>query len=139
MGEEGISFKVGDDLKFWVLEQKKEKPYTEEGLSEKTNTELIEITEKLELKVPEKATKPTLIKLILSKYEAHAWIFQDEKGAIIKLKELMLEEDIDASDLTSIEKIGQKYNLQEVQIAEAKYNMRAVSWLKVFLLDLAHK
>lgn len=135
MSEEGISFTVNDDLKFWILEQKKERPYTEETLSEREDIELKELAADLDLEVSEKAKKPTIISLILSKHEAKAWVFKDEKIAIAKLNELMLEENIDASDLTSIEKIGQKYNLQEVQIASEKYNMRPVSWLKVFLLS----
>lgn len=135
MSVEGISFKVNDDLKFWILEQKKERPYNEKELSERKDHELKELAADLNLEVPEKAKKTTIIKLILSKHEANAWVFKDEKSAITKLKELMLEEDMDASDLTSIEKIGQKYNLQEVQIASEKYNMRSVSWLKVFLLS----
>lgn len=72
-------------------------------------------------------------------YKANAWVFTRERDAIIKLKELMSQEEVDPSDLESIEKMGRKYNLQEVQIAREKYNMRAVSWLKVFLLSSAQK
>lgn len=104
MSKEGESFKVGKDLKFWILEQR-----ADEG----------------EAKGQE--------------YKANAWVFAQERDAIIKLKELMSKEDVEPSDLESIEKMGRKYNLQEVQIAKEKYNMRAVSWLKVFLLSTAQK
>lgn len=109
MSKEGASFKVRDDLKFWILEQRTK----EEG--EKT-----------------KGAKE-------EEYKANAWVFEKERDAIIKLKELMTQEDVDPSNLQSIEKMGKKYNLQEVQIAREKYNMRAVSWLKVFLLSSAKK
>ena len=72
-------------------------------------------------------------------YKARAWVFQKERDAIMKLKDLMAEEEIDPSNLDSIERMSRKYNLQEVEIAEKKYNMRAVSWLKVFLLSSAQK
>lgn len=104
MSKEGESFKVSDDLKFWILEQREE----------------------------EKEAKG-------EEYKANAWVFAKERDAIIKLKELMTKEKVDPSNLESIEKMGRKYNLQEVQIAKEKYNMRAVSWLKVFLLSSAQK
>lgn len=104
MSKKGESFKVGDDLKFWILEQRAD---VQEAKGEG--------------------------------YKATAWVFLNERDAIIKLKELMTEEKVDPSDLESIEKMGRKYNLQEVQIAREKYNMRAVSWLKVFLLSSAQK
>ena len=103
MSKKEESFKVGDVLKFWILEQR-----------------------------AEEETKG-------NEYTAKAWVFAKERDAIIKLKELMTQEEINPSDLESIEKMGKKYNLQEVQITQEKYNMRAVSWLKVFLLSSAQK
>lgn len=72
-------------------------------------------------------------------YSVNAWVFGEEKDAILKLKELITQESVDFSELSEIEKLGTKYNLQEVEIARDKYNMKAVSWLKVALLGFSAK
>lgn len=72
-------------------------------------------------------------------YKVNAWVFNDEQDAIIKFRELVKQEKIDLSKIDEIEKIGEKYNLQEVEIARDKYNMKAISWLKVALLGFAEK
>jgi len=70
-------------------------------------------------------------------YKVNAWVFNNEEDAIKKLRELISQEKIDFNKLDDIEKVGAKYNLQEVEIAREKYNMRAISWLKVALLGFA--
>jgi hypothetical protein len=61
-------------------------------------------------------------------YKVYAWVFNNEKDAIAKLGELFRQEKI---DFAKLDEVGGKYNLQEVEIAREKYNMKAVSWLKV--------
>jgi hypothetical protein len=90
--------------KFWILEQRSEE---EEVKARKRGEE---------------------------EYKVNAWVFNNEQDAIKKLRELISKEKIDFGKLDEIERIGSKYNLQEVEIAREKYNMRAVSWLKVALL-----
>ena len=110
MSEEKISFKI-EKNKFWILEQRLEK---EE-----------------EAKTRERGEK--------EEYRVNAWVFNNEQEAIEKLRNLISQEKIDFDKLEEIEKIGTKYNLQEVEIARDKYNMRAISWLKVALLGFARK
>ena len=110
MSEERISFKVKNN-KFWILEQKME--------------------EEMGTKVKGRGEE--------EEYKANAWVFNNEEDAIKKLRELIKEEKIDFNKLDDIEKVGAKYNLQEVEIAREKYNMRAISWLKVALLGFAQK
>jgi len=111
MEEEKTSFKVKAN-KFWILEQRLE-------------DESIEMIKGRGAQI---------------EYKVNAWVFNNEMDAIIKLKDLLTEENIDFSKLDeSIEIISRKYNLQEVEIARDKYNMKAISWLKVALLGLATK
>lgn len=72
-------------------------------------------------------------------YKVNAWVFDNERDAILKLKGLITEENVDFDKLDEIEKLGAKYNLQEVEIVKDKYNMKAVSWLKVALLSFSEK
>lgn len=72
-------------------------------------------------------------------YKVNAWVFGNEQDAILKLKELITQESTDFAKLDEIEKLGTKYNLQEVEIAPDKYNMKAVSWLKVAMLGFSAK
>lgn len=69
--------------------------------------------------------------------KVEAWVFNNEVDAIKKLKELITQEG--KIDLDNIEEMGEKFNLQEVEIAPEKYNMKAISWLKVALLGFAEK
>lgn len=68
-------------------------------------------------------------------FAVDAWVFQEEETAISHLRELITEEDIDTENLDdeTIEELGNKYNLQHVEIAEEQYNVRAESWLKIAL------
>jgi len=69
----------------------------------------------------------------------NAWVFNNEQDAIKKMKELITPE-VDFKSLDKVaEKLGEKYNLQEIEIAKDKYNMKAISWLKVALLGFAEK
>jgi len=95
--------------KFWILEQRLE----EEAKSTKRGKE--------------------------EEYKVNAWVFSNDEDAIKKLRELISQEKIDFNKIEEIERIGVKYNLQEVEIAKEKYNMRAISWLKVALLGFARK
>lgn len=61
-------------------------------------------------------------------YNVTAWVFNNEEDAIKKLGELFKQEEI---DFDKLDEISEKYNLQEVEIARDKYNMKAISWLKV--------
>lgn len=72
-------------------------------------------------------------------YKVNAWVFDNERDAILRLKILIAQENIDFDKLDQIEKLGTKYNLQEVEIVRDKYNMKAVSWLKVALLGFSEK
>ena len=73
--------------------------------------------------------------------EIHSWVFQDEKEAIMKLNDLIAKEDVDLEkDLdNSIEFLSSKYNLQEVEIKKDKYNMKAISWLKIAFVGMAKR
>lgn len=69
-----------------------------------------------------------------------AWVFDNESDAILKMKDLLSKENLDFNKLDELtESIGKKYNLQEVEIAKDKYNMKAISWLKVALLGFSQK
>jgi hypothetical protein len=50
------------------------------------------------------------------------------------MKNLLAQEQLDFSKLDDMaESISRRYNLQEVEITRDKYNMKAISWLKVAL------
>ena len=70
-----------------------------------------------------------------------AWVYQDERDAIEKINELMADENLDLDenldDITDY--LSFRYNLQEIEITEDKYNMKAISWLKIALIGLANK
>lgn len=61
-------------------------------------------------------------------YNVNAWVFNSEEDAIKKLGELFKGEEI---DFDKLDEMGEKYNLQEIEIVRDKYNMKAISWLKV--------
>lgn len=71
----------------------------------------------------------------------NAWVYQDEKEAILELNKLITKEDVDLENALddAIEFLSSKYNLQEVQIEKDKYNMKAISWLKIALVGMANK
>lgn len=71
----------------------------------------------------------------------NAWVYQNEKDAIMELNNLIAGEDVDLEKNLdeSIEYLSSKYNLQEVQIEKDKYNMKAISWLKIALIGMANK
>ena len=110
MSVEKMSFKVKNN-RFWILEQR--------------------LGEEEEPKTKKRGEE--------EEYRANAWVFNNEEDAIKKLRELISQEKIDFNKLDDIERVGAKYNLQEVEIAREKYNMRAISWLKVALLGFIQK
>jgi len=110
MSIEKMSFKIMNN-KFWILEHR--------------------LTEEEEIKTKKRGEE--------EEYNVNAWVFNNEEDAIKKLRELISQEKIDFSKLDDIERVGAKYNLQEVGIARDKYNMRAISWLKVALLGFMQK
>lgn len=59
----------------------------------------------------------------------------------MELNRLIAEEDVDLENALddAIEILSSKYNLQEVQIEKDKYNMKAISWLKIALVGIADK
>ncbi len=73
--------------------------------------------------------------------KVNAWVYQNEKDAIKELNELISDEDVDLENELdeSIEYLSSRYNLQEVQIEADKYNMKAISWLKIALVGMADK
>ena len=73
--------------------------------------------------------------------KVNAWVFQNEKDAILELNSFIVEEEVDLENKLdeSIEYLSSRYNLQEVQIEPEKYNMKAISWLKIALIGMADK
>lgn len=56
-----------------------------------------------------------------------AWVFMEQPDATQKIKELLSEEE-------DLEKVSpDKYNLQEIEIKEEKYNIKPLSWFKVMV------
>lgn len=56
-----------------------------------------------------------------------AWVFMEQPDATQKIKELLSEEE-------DLEKVSpDKYNLQEIEIKEEKYNIKPISWFKVMV------
>lgn len=78
-------------------------------------------------------------KIPKGKGQASAWVFNQEKSAVLKLRELLAKEDIDFDDPSIMEKIGKKYDLQEIEIGEKSFQIKSVSWFKVALLGFAKK
>ena len=76
-----------------------------------------------------------------SKIKIIAWVYQNEKDAIIELNKFIADEDVDLEESLdeSIEYLSSKYNLQEVQIEKDKYNMKSISWLKIAMVGIASK
>lgn len=70
-----------------------------------------------------------------------AWVYQNEKDAIMELNRLIADEDVNLEENLdeSITYLSSKYNLQEVQIEKEKYNMKSISWLKIALVGIAKK
>jgi len=122
--EEKAFFKVNNN-KFWILEQwsnrkdaSKSKKKEDDALKPKKTPIQQEDGKEKENKV-------------------NAWVFNNEIDAIKKLKELITQEG--KIDLDNIDEMGEKFNFQEVEITPDKYNMKAISWLKVALLGFAEK
>ncbi|HID42885.1 MAG TPA: hypothetical protein EYP30_03775 [Archaeoglobaceae archaeon] len=110
MGE-GDFFKV-EKNRFWILEKRSE-----------------EVEEK-----PKGKTKE-------DEFRGEVWVFRNENDAIAKFSELIREEiakeDIKLENIEEIaEKLGGRYNLQEVEVRSDKYNMKAMSWFKLFLSSI---
>ena len=53
------------------------------------------------------------------------WVFEEEEDATDKVCEILQEEG-DIENATP-----DKYNLQQVEIGEKKYNIKPISWFKV--------
>lgn len=122
--EEKAFFKVNNN-KFWILEQwsnrkdaSKSKKKEDDALKQK----------KTPLQQEDGKEKDNKV---------NAWVFNNEIDAIKKLKELITQEG--KIDLDNIDEMGEKFNFQEVEITPDKYNMKAISWLKVALLGFAEK
>jgi len=145
MNEKGVSFKLDKNLKFWMLEQKidKEKTYDKKELSGMEKDELMSIANSIEVELQnemdesdEKEYISNLIELIIKEqevYKANVWVYQDEREAVVNMKEIIESKYPEPRTLDDVDKIGKEFNLQEIQIVEAKINLKSVSWLKVFL------
>lgn len=145
MTEKDVSFKLDKNLKFWMLEQKieKAKTYDKKELSGMEKDELMSIAHGVEVELQkemneldEKEYKSNLIDLIIKEqevYKASVWVYQNEREAVVNMKEIIDSKYPEPRTLEDVEKIGKGFNLQEVQIVEDKINLKSVSWLKVFL------
>lgn len=145
MTEKDVSFKLDKNLKFWMLEQKieKAKTYDKKELSGMEKDELMSIAHGVEVELQkemneldEKEYKSNLIDLIIKEqevYKANVWVYQNEREAVVNMKEIIDSKYPEPRTLEDVEKIGKEFNLQEVQIVEDKINLKSVSWLKVFL------
>jgi len=69
--------------------------------------------------------------------EGKSWVFNTEKVAVLKLREMLSLEDINFEDPDVMEIIGKKYNLQEIEIGDKAFQVKPVSWFKVALLGFA--
>ena len=115
-----------------------------EWRKEKEQEDKIEVEEDEELEIEDEEDKEdeeVEVKEVEVKDNSIAWVYQDEKHAIKKINELMAAEELDLDgDLDGItDHLSSKYNLQEIEITEDKYNMKAISWLKIALIGLANK
>ena len=127
--EKKISFKVNNN-KFWILEQK---------IGEEEASKPVEEEKALKPKKGEQGLKPEKTKPEDEKKKAEAWVFNNESEAIMTLREQIASEKADFAKPEEFEKIGKKYNLQEVEITPEKYNIKGISWMKVALLGFAGK
>jgi len=128
-----------------MLEQKidKEKTYDKKELSGMEKDELMSIANSIEVELQnemdesdEKEYISNLIELIIKEqevYKANVWVYQDEREAVVNMKEIIESKYPEPRTLDDVDKIGKEFNLQEIQIVEAKINLKSVSWLKVFL------
>lgn len=71
--------------------------------------------------------------------QVNAWVFNKEKNAVLKLREMMAHENLDFDDPDAMEKVGKKYILQEIEIGEKAFQIKPVSWFKVALLGFTKK
>ncbi len=137
--KEKISFQVTEN-KFWILEQRLDKEEPSKPAESKKEEQALK--NKKRLADADNAPKPEENKE--EKYKVNAWVFNDEMSAIKKFKGLItadkeLTTPEGKVDLSKIEKMGDRYQLQEVEIAKDKYNIKAISWLKVALLGFVDK
>lgn len=72
-------------------------------------------------------------------YKVNAWVFSDEVSAVRKMKELMKADKFDMNDSTALERLSNKYNLQEIEIARDKFNIKAVSMMKLVFIFAQEK
>lgn len=64
-------------------------------------------------------------------YKVNAWVFGEEITAIRKMRDLMKGDKLSMDDPSSLDKLSSKYNLQEVEITKEKFNIKAVSMMKL--------
>lgn len=125
--EKKISFKVNNN-KFWILEQK---------IDEEEASKLAEEEKASKPKKGEQGSKAEKPKPEDEKKKVDAWVFNNELEAIQTLREQIASEKADFTKHEVFEKIGKKYNLQEVEITPEKYNIKGISWMKVAMLGFA--
>lgn len=72
-------------------------------------------------------------------YKANAWVFNDEVTAIRKMRDLVKADKFDMGDSMALDKLSNKYNLQEIEIARDKFNIKAVSMMKLVIVFAQEK
>jgi len=72
-------------------------------------------------------------------YKVNAWVFNDEVTAIRKMRDLMKADKLNMDDPGALDRLSSKYNLQEVEIAREKFNIKAVSMMKLVFVFAQEK
>ena len=117
--EKMTNFKA-ENNKFWILEQREVVPPEEpiEGLKPKKKKE------------GKTENEPKI----------NAWVYSTETEAIADLKNMIASEEIDFEADDPFSGVAEKYNLQEIEIASEKYNVKPISWAKIaFMLMVGEK
>lgn len=147
MVKKEISFKLGKDLRYWMLEQKieQDEPYTKTELSSMDADELVKVLKILEVEVPPKNDEinedeheSKIIDLIIEEqklYKSNVWVYQNEQQAISKMTKIIEEQYPAPRALETVQKISQEFNLQEIQVVADKINLKSVSWLMIHLMS----
>lgn len=150
--EEGDFFKVSQN-KFWMLEVRKNHKGRLDEIAKELYPDDENPTDKLKKanldKVDEDKAKEIreIQERIKNEGETtleEVYVFSSEDDATTRFSELvrseMAEREIDSGDIEEIsDKLAGKYNLQQIEIEQEKYNIKAMSWFKLFLSSLAQK
>jgi hypothetical protein len=72
-------------------------------------------------------------------YKVNAWVFNEEVTAIRKMRDLMKADKLDLNDPSALDRLSSKYNLQEIEITRDKFNIKAVSMMKLVFVFAQEK